>query len=64
MQVVKAVGSAHILPGSPESMMLDNVLSTETSCVGSYMGLFATKRDFGVSDKVRLKPACLATETS
>ena len=28
------------------------------------MGLVATKPVFGVSDKVRFKPACSATETS
>ena len=28
------------------------------------MGLAATKRVYGVSDKVRFKPACSATETS
>ena len=30
----------------------------------SLMGLVATKPVFGVSDKVRFKPACSATETS
>ena len=29
-----------------------------------YMGLAARKPVFGVSDKMRLKPACSATETS
>ena len=29
-----------------------------------YLGLIATKSVFGVSDKVRFKPACSATETS
>ena len=29
-----------------------------------YMGLVARKPVFGVSDKVRFKPVCLATETS
>ena len=35
-----------------------------SSLLNYYLGLVATKPVFGVSDKVRFKPACSATETS
>ena len=40
------------------------LLSTTMDECSYYMGLVATKPVFGVSDKVRFKPACSATETS
>ena len=36
----------------------------EAKNTSAYMGFAARKPVFGVSDKVRFKPACSATETS
>ena len=36
----------------------------EAKNVSAYMGFSVRKPVFGVSDKVRFKPACSATETS
>ena len=41
-----------------------NQLDLQAKNISAFMGFAARKPVFGVSDKVRFKPACSATETS
>ena len=47
-----------------KTLTVQNVECNKRYCIIYYMGLDAKKPVFGVSDKVRFKPACSATETS
>ena len=66
MGTAKALASLPVHTGCPEPSLRDNAISTKISCAGLLfcMSLNVTNPVFAVTDKVRFKPACSATETN
>ena len=54
MQAGNALASPHIFAGSSEPSLIDNVISTEISCAGSYHIFLSCSMDIGVVHKVYL----------
>ena len=63
MREWQALVSLQICANLPEPILLTDAIRTKARAL-AHMGLDATKPVFGVSDKARLKPVSLATETS
>ena len=54
MQAGTSLASLHICAGSPEPSLLENVISTEISCAGSYHIFLSCSMDIGVVHTVDL----------